>query len=81
VTLAHGNVWTRTHQMTLGGKDDGFTRDDLLRVGAMMDVPRVGDRSGRGRSSGPLDPGDRRAVSALRLTRLGAKAGPERPSR
>jgi serine/threonine-protein kinase HipA len=42
VTFAHGNVWTRTHQMTLAGKDDGFTPDDLLRVGAMMDVPRDG---------------------------------------
>lgn len=42
VTFAHGNVWTRTHQMTLGGKDDDFTRDDLLRVGAMMDVARDG---------------------------------------
>ncbi len=42
VTYAKGSEWTRTHQMTLGGKDDGFTRDDLLRVGDLMDVPHGG---------------------------------------
>jgi serine/threonine-protein kinase HipA len=42
VTYARGDEWTRTHQMTLGGKDDDFVRDDLLQLGAMMDVPRDG---------------------------------------
>ncbi len=42
VTFARGGEWTRTHQMTLGGKDDAFTRADLLRAGAMMDVPHDG---------------------------------------
>ena len=42
VTYARGNEWTRTHQMTLNGKDDAFVREDLLRLGAMMDVPRDG---------------------------------------
>ena len=42
VTFARGNEWTRTHQMTVAGKDDHFTREDLLRVGAMMDVPKDG---------------------------------------
>ena len=42
VTFARGSEWTRTHQMTLGGKDDHFTRADILRAGAMMDVPRDG---------------------------------------
>ena len=42
VTFARGNEWTRTHQMTLGGKSDDFTRDDLLAVGEMMDVPKSG---------------------------------------
>lgn len=42
VTYARGNEWTRTHQMTLNGKDNSFVRDDLLRLGAMMDVPRDG---------------------------------------
>ncbi len=42
VTFAHGSEWTRTHQMTLGGKDDGFVRADLLQAGATMDVPNDG---------------------------------------
>ena len=42
VTFARGSEWTRTHQMTLRGKSDGFTREDLLAVGAMMDVPKDG---------------------------------------
>ena len=42
VTFAQGNEWTRTHQMTVAGKDDRFTREDLLRIGARMDVPKNG---------------------------------------
>ena len=29
-------------KMTVAGKDDHFTRDDLLRLGALMDVPKNG---------------------------------------
>ena len=42
VTWTMGGRWTATHQMTLGGKDDGFTRADLLAAGAAFDVPRDG---------------------------------------
>ncbi len=42
VTYAKGNQWTRTHQMTIAGKDSGITRADLLSLGALMDVPRDG---------------------------------------
>lgn len=42
LTFARGTEWTRTHQMTLGGKDDDFTREDLLAVGAAFDVPQRG---------------------------------------
>lgn len=42
VTFARGREWTRTHQMTLGGKSDDFTRDDLLALGATMDLPKRG---------------------------------------
>ncbi len=42
VTYAKGNQWTRTHQMTVNGKDTSITRVDLMKVGAMMDVPRDG---------------------------------------
>ena len=42
VTFARGSEWTRTHQMTLGGKSDDFTRSDLLALGATMDLPKQG---------------------------------------
>jgi len=42
VTYAKGNEWTRTHQMTVGGKDADITRRDLLALGASMDVPHDG---------------------------------------
>ena len=42
LTFAKGNEWTRTHQMTVASKDDHFTRDDLLRIGELMDVPKNG---------------------------------------
>lgn len=42
VTYAKGNEWTRTHQMSLGGKDDHFTRSDLIEFGAKQDIPHNG---------------------------------------
>jgi len=42
MTFAKGGHWTRTHQMTVNGKDDAITREDLLAVGAKMDVPKHG---------------------------------------
>ncbi|HEY0929766.1 MAG TPA: type II toxin-antitoxin system HipA family toxin [Gemmatimonas sp.] len=44
LTWAVGGAWTRTHQMTVRGKDDHFTRDDLLVVGKTFDVPEAGAR-------------------------------------
>jgi serine/threonine-protein kinase HipA len=42
VTWSVGGAWTATHQMTAAGKDDHFTRDDLLTVGAAFDVANNG---------------------------------------
>lgn len=42
MTWAYGGKWAMTHQMTAHGKDDDFTRDDLLAVGRAFDVPRNG---------------------------------------
>ncbi|HEX5439049.1 MAG TPA: type II toxin-antitoxin system HipA family toxin [Gemmatimonadaceae bacterium] len=42
VTWAYGGKWSLTHQMTAGGKDDDFTRADLLAVGSAFDVPGDG---------------------------------------
>lgn len=42
VTWAYGGHWSITHQMTARGKDDDFTREDLLAVGRAFDVPRDG---------------------------------------
>ncbi len=44
VTWAYGDGWTKTHQMTANGKDDAFTRDDLLAIGREFDVPHGGAR-------------------------------------
>ncbi|HCT56784.1 MAG TPA: type II toxin-antitoxin system HipA family toxin [Gemmatimonas aurantiaca] len=44
LTWAVGGTWTRTHQMTVRGKDDHFTRGDLLQVGKAFDVPDAGAR-------------------------------------
>lgn len=38
VTWAVGGRWAQRHQMTVCGKDDAFTRDDLLSVGRAFDV-------------------------------------------
>lgn len=43
LTFARGQGYTRTHQMTVNGKSDGFTRDDLLALGAGMGVNRDGE--------------------------------------
>jgi serine/threonine-protein kinase HipA len=32
--------WTGSHQMTIGGKRDGFVREDLLEVGRTFGVPK-----------------------------------------
>ncbi len=42
VTWAYGGTWSMTHQMTARGKDDDFTREDLLAVGRSFDVSRDG---------------------------------------
>jgi serine/threonine-protein kinase HipA len=42
LTYAVGGRWAKTHQMTVRGKDDEFTRADLLAVGKMFDVARDG---------------------------------------
>lgn len=42
MTWSVGGRWAITHQMTAHGKDDGFTRDDLLAVGRAFDVPKDG---------------------------------------
>jgi len=40
VIYAHnpGGAWTNRHQMTIRGKRDGITREDLLAVAAEMNV-------------------------------------------
>jgi serine/threonine-protein kinase HipA len=42
ITWAYGGRWSSTHQMTVRGKDDDFTRDDLLAVGREFDVAKDG---------------------------------------
>jgi serine/threonine-protein kinase HipA len=42
LTYARGAGFTRSHQMTLNNKSDGFTRDDLLNLGASMRIKRDG---------------------------------------
>lgn len=42
LTYAVGGRWAKSHQMTVRGKDDGFTRADLLAVGQMFDVAGSG---------------------------------------
>lgn len=42
LTYAVGGRWARTHQMTVRGKDDDFTREDLLAVGREFDVAKNG---------------------------------------
>lgn len=42
VTWANGNAWTTTHQMTVNGKGDAFSRHDVLAAGHAFDLPRGG---------------------------------------
>ncbi len=42
VTWANGNAWTTTHQMTVNGKGDTFSRKDVLAAGHAFDLPRGG---------------------------------------
>jgi len=42
LTYAHGAGFTRQHQMSLGGKRDGFTRSDLLAFGQAFGIKRHG---------------------------------------
>jgi serine/threonine-protein kinase HipA len=42
LTWATAGRWAATHQMTARGKDDGFSRDDLIAIGAAFDVRRDG---------------------------------------
>jgi len=45
VTYAYNPTgdWTNRHQMTLAGKRDGFTREDLLTVGREMSIKKGAD--------------------------------------
>lgn len=42
VTYASGHGYTRLHQMTLAGKNTGFTRADLLTTGARFGIKQDG---------------------------------------
>lgn len=44
LTYAHNphGQWTNQHQMSLGGKRDGFTRDDLIAAGESISLPKPG---------------------------------------
>ena len=42
VTYAENEAWTRQHQISVNGKFREITRDDLLQVGEMYDVPDDG---------------------------------------
>lgn len=42
LTYAKGHGFTRTHQMTLGGKAEGITKKDLLALGKEMGIKRDG---------------------------------------
>jgi serine/threonine-protein kinase HipA len=42
LTYARGTGFTRQHQMTLGGKRDGFTSHDLVDLGARFGIKRHG---------------------------------------
>ncbi len=41
LTFARGHGWTRTHQMTLGGKADNFVPDDLEALGRKFGIRRT----------------------------------------
>lgn len=41
MTYAHGEGWTKSHQMTINGKVDDITRDDLLIVGDRFGIKQA----------------------------------------
>ena len=41
MTYAHGNHFTARHQMTINGKDDLVTRDDLLALAEKLNIARA----------------------------------------
>jgi serine/threonine-protein kinase HipA len=43
VIYATGGRWASTHQMRVNGKDDAFTREDLLQVGAKFGISKDGE--------------------------------------
>jgi serine/threonine-protein kinase HipA len=43
LTFARGAGYTRHHQMTLNGKRDDFTREDLLQLGSVFGIKRNGN--------------------------------------
>ena len=43
LTYARGAGYTKSHQMSLNGKRDDFTRDDLLALGRKMGIKRGRD--------------------------------------
>jgi serine/threonine-protein kinase HipA len=42
LTFAKGAGFTRSHQMSINGKVDGITRDDLLALGGFANLPKRG---------------------------------------
>jgi len=44
ITYSHNpkGQWTNQHQMSINGKRDGFTRDDLMRIGNSITLPNTG---------------------------------------
>ena len=42
MTWAVGGQWAQSHQMTVAGKGDHFSREDLLDIGAKFDIPHDG---------------------------------------
>lgn len=42
LTFAADGQWASRHQMTVSGKSDNLTRDDLLAIGRRYDLPRNG---------------------------------------
>ena len=43
LTYAHGNHFTARHQLTVNGKDDDITRDDLLKIAEKLDIQDAED--------------------------------------
>lgn len=41
LTFAHGNHFTARHQMTINGRDDQITQDDLLKLAEKLDINKA----------------------------------------